>query len=117
MEIAYLMVGKRFQVLDKKDETINQALASANLMQDHPYNTVRSISGKEDEWPYYIMHSYGDWADFRNGYDFCVGKIVGDTGERGKEVVETEHAELEKILQEVRKDIPDAKILVFSHWS
>ena len=138
MESAYLMIGKRFKVQDKKDETINQALASSNLMQNHPYNAVRSISGKKDEWPchipynavrsisgkkdewpYHIIHSYSDSADFGihyKGYDFCVGKIIESTGEPGKEVIEADPAELEKILKEVRKDIPDAKILVFSHW-
>lgn len=95
-------------------------LASSNLVQNHPYNLVRSISGREDEWPYHIQHSYGDSADFGihyKGYDFCVGKIISNTGKQGKEVIETEPAELERILQEVKKDIPDAKVLVFSHWS
>ncbi len=120
MEIAYIMIGRRFKVKDKKERTINEALASFNLVKHPTFNWVRSTAEKNDKWPYYIIHSYGDEADFGvhySSYDFCVGKLITNGGEPGKEVIEVELGELESILKEVKEDIKDAKILGGSYWA
>ena len=125
MEKVYLMAGKRFQVGSVETKAVNDALSHYNLVMNVSSgglwdSTVRRTVDHVGTHRLSLEHSFGDEADFgvhTKGYDFCVGKVIGNTGYGGlPEVIETETSEIEKVLQEVRQDIPDAKVLAFSHW-
>ena len=61
-----------------------------------------------------IWHkSVGDSAD-TNGYDVIIGKTIGTNGYNQPDVVEKELSELEIALNEVKMDIPDARIIAGS---
>jgi hypothetical protein len=110
MEIAYLMAGKRFQAKDLTN--LNQQLAPYNLKtnSDDVCEGVRRSSDAQVK--YQIQQSFGDPADFE-GHDVVVGKYVGTDGD----VIEVDLSELEIALNEVREDIPDAKLIAGSYWS
>lgn len=119
MEIAYLMAGKRFQARDVAD--LNDKLAPykliSNLDRDGAGNlSVRRLKEAQDTFRYDMTQSTGDPADSQ-GYDVIVGKTIGTTGYGQPDVVEKELSELEIVLNEVREDIPDAKLIVGSYWS
>jgi hypothetical protein len=116
MEIAYLMAGKRFQAQDVTD--LNQQLAPYNLKtnSDDVCEGVRRSSDAEGNFRYLIQQSHGDPADFE-GYDVVVGKELGNNGYGQPDVVEVEPSQLEIALNEVKEDIPDAKLIVGSYWS
>lgn len=119
MEIAYLMAGKRFQARDVAD--LNDQLAPyrliSNLDGDGAGNlSVRRLTEAQDTCRYDMTQSAGDPAD-TNGYDVVIGKTIGTTGYGQPDVVEKELSELEITLNEVREDIPDAKIIAGSYWS
>lgn len=116
MQRAYLMAGKRFQV--KNVNYLNKALTRYNLIShlEDIGGGIGSYSARRLSDPvfthrYRICHSYGDIADFED-YDLCIGKIIEST----EEVARAELPEIEKILLEVKEDIPDAEILLFSNW-
>ena len=110
------MAGKRFQVKDWAE--LEAALGKYGLAtnKNHGDNfTVRRLTNYQFITARYrIEHSFDDWADFEDGdgYDVCIGKVIA----YAKIVAETELSEIEKILCEVKEDIPDAKLLVFSNW-
>ncbi len=110
MEIAYLIAGKRFRAKD--EASLNKELSKYNLIADTNNWTARRLSDKETI-RYRMVQSFGDSADI-NGLDVCIGKLI-EKDERN-EVIETDISELEKILEEVKQDIPDAKILGGSYW-
>ena len=116
MEIAYLMAGKRFQARDVTD--LNQQLAPYNLRtnSDDVCEGVRRQSDAPETLRYLIQQSHGDPADF-SGHDVVVGKELGNTGYGHPDIVEKEPSDLETALNEVRTDIPDAKIIAGSYWS
>src|SRR3989344_3983451 len=114
MQKAYLMAGKRFQVKDWAE--LEAALGKYGLVTNkedqfnaRKFRNTATLPSIPTKW-YNIEHSYGDYADFddENGYDVCVGIVIA----YAKEVEETELSTIEKILSEVREDIPDAKLLV-----
>ncbi len=115
MEIAYLMVGKRIRATDVAD--LNRQLAVYKLVSNLSdarleHFSVRRISDLRDTRRYDLTQSVGDSADIL-GYDLIVGKSIHPD----KDVVETELSDLESALNEVREDIPDAKIIAGSYWS
>ena len=119
MEIAYLMAGKRFQARDVAD--LNDKLAPykliSNLSRDGTGNlSVRRLTEPQNTSRYDMTQSAGDPADSQ-GYDVIVGKTIGTTGYGQLDVVEKELSELEIALNEVREDIPDAKLIAGSYWS
>ena len=119
MEIAYLMVGKRFQARDVAD--LNQQLSRHNLVSNLNRNgagnlSVRRLTEPQETSCYDMTQSVGDPAD-TNGYDVIVGKTIGTNGYGQSDVVEKELSELEITLNKVKADIPNAKIIVGSYWS
>ncbi|MBR9691459.1 hypothetical protein GOV06_01610 [Candidatus Woesearchaeota archaeon] len=116
MEIAYLMVGKRFQARDIAD--LNQQLAQYNLRtnSDDVCEGVRRSSDSQGMSRYLIQQSRGDPAEFE-GYDVVVGKELGNSGHGQPDVVEVEPSQLESTLNEVKEDVPDAKLIAGSYWS
>ena len=118
MNIAYLMAGKRFQarnVANLNDQLAPYKLIS-NLSRDGAGNlSVRRLTEAQDTCRYDMTQSVGDSAD-SEGYDVIVGKTIG-TGYGQPDVVEKELSELEIALNEVREDIPDAKLIAGSYWS
>ena len=117
MEIAYLMAGKVFKT-DGSVENLNDLLYPYNLVanadDEYTATSVRRTSDNPDFERYSVEHSIGDSAN--DPKEFCVGKIIDHTGYRKPNVVETTPQNIEGILREVNQDIPDAKVLVFSHW-
>ncbi|MBI2151382.1 hypothetical protein HYU21_01500 [Candidatus Woesearchaeota archaeon] len=45
-----------------------------------------------------------------------MGVVIGKTGYGLSKVIETELIGIEKALEKVKEDIPEASILAFSHW-
>ncbi len=112
MEITYLMAGKRFQARDVAD--LNDQLAPykliSNLDQKGAGNlSVRRLTEAPDTFRYDLTQSAGDSAD-SPGYDVIVGKTIGTNGYGKSDVIETGLSELEIALNEVREDLPDAKL-------
>jgi len=119
MEIVYLMAGKRFQARDVAD--LNSQLLSYKLVSNLDSDgvgdlSVRRLTEAQKTARYDITQSFGDSTD-SEGYDVIVGKEIGTNGYGQPDVVEKELSELEIALNEVRKDIPDAKIIAGSYWS
>src|SRR3989344_9207343 len=116
MEIAYLIAGKRLQARNVTD--LNQQLAPYNLRtnSDDVCEGVRRQSDAPNTSRYLIQQSHGDQADFE-GHDVVVGKELGNNGYGQPDVVEKELSELEIALNEVKTDIPEAKIIVSSYLS
>ncbi len=119
METGYVIAGKRFQAEDVED--LNRQLSKYNLVSNLNNQglgnlSVRRVSDNVPNNRYSIVQSYGDSADFDN-YDVIVGKLVAKNCYGGQDVAEVELSELEKILDEVKKDIPDLRILVGCYWS
>ena len=118
MEIAYLMAGKRFQAKDVKD--LNQQLGRFNLISNLDIDGSGNLSVRKLTEPRGICHydmtqSVGDPADTQ-GYDVIVGKTIGTNGCGQSDVIETVLSALEIALNEVKQDIPDAKIFSGSYW-
>ena len=116
MEVSYIMAGKRFKARDHND--LNRQLNQLGLVTNLDNKGLGSLSARRTTEPgtvrYNLVQSYGDSADIE-GYDVCVGKVIMEN--RDSEVIEvTELSELEKTLEEVKQDIPDAKVLVGSYW-
>ena len=119
MEIVYLMAGKRFQARDVAD--LNSQLSTYKLISNLDSDgvgglSVRKLTEPQDTCRYEMIQSVGDSADSQ-GYDVIVGKEIGTNGYGQPDVVEKELSELEIALNEVRKDIPDARIIAGSYWS
>ncbi len=119
MEIAYLMAGKRFQARDVND--LNDKLGLYKLISNLDGDgagdlSVRRLTESQGTFRYDITQSTGDPADTQ-GYDVIVGKTIGTNGYNQPDVVEKELSELEIALNEVREDIPDAKLIAGSYWS
>ncbi len=119
MEIAYLMAGKRFQAVDLAD--LNAQLApyklTSNLNRDGTGNlTARRLTDPQGTSRYDMTQSTGDPADSED-YDVIVGKLIGIKGYVQPDVIEKELSELEIALNEVKKDIPEAKIIAGSYWT
>ena len=110
------MAGKIFQT-DGTVQNLNGLLKPYNLVADAHDDIFTSVRRTSDT-PYFkrysIEHSFGDSAD--DPREFCVGKIIGDNGYDQPNVVERTLQNIETILKEINQDIPDAKVLVFSHW-
>jgi len=120
MEITYILAGMRFNATDHSElsrQLIQFGLVANLDSRGFGSLTVRRMSEPQGTARYDIVQSFGDSADFK-GYDVCVGKLIGNKnyGEKS-EVIEVEISELEKALVEIKKDIPEAKILVGSYWS
>lgn len=119
MEIAYLIVGKRFKAHDVAD--LNDQLAAykliSNLERDGAGNlSARRLTESQGTFRYDLTQSAGDPANTQ-GYDVIVGKTIGTNVYGKHDVVEKELSELEIALNEVREDIPDAKLIAGSYWS
>lgn len=117
MEIAYLIAGKRFKARDDTD--LNQQLTQYNLVSN--LNTgdwsVRRQTDPQKTHRYLMTQAAGDSAD-SDEYDVIVGRTVGENGYGNQSVIiEKELSDLEIALNEVREDIPDAKIIAGSYWS
>ena len=95
-------------------EDLDSKLARYNLVANEDETSVRRLSDQETERRYSLEHSFGDYAD--GPRDWCVGLVVGTTGYGLSKVIETELISIETALKTVKEDIPDADILVFSHW-
>lgn len=114
--VVYIIAGKRFKAGGVKD--LHEQLALYKLVTDLDNEGLggwgaRRISDNNGMHRYDMINTVGDSADV-NGFDVCIGKLIGDT-HKG-EVVETDVFELEASLAEVRQEIPDAKILGGSYW-
>ena len=119
MEIAYLMAGKRIRARDVAD--LNNKLAQYQLVSNLSTRgegsfSARRIADPEGASRYNLTKSVGDPAD-KQGYDVVVGRTIGENGYEQEDIVEKEISELESVLDEVKIDIPDAKIIAGSHWS
>ncbi len=119
MEITYFIAGKRFEAKNTND--LNSKLAKYELVTNLDETglgnlTVRKLSDPIGESRYEMVQSHGDPADF-DGYDICVGTVIANNGYGQPEVAEVNLSEIEKILAEVRMDIPDANLLVGSYRS
>ena len=113
MQQAYLMVGKRFKAIDLVE--LNSQLAKYNL-RTVSEDVCEGVEKPSDpKVRYLIQQSYGDPADF-DEYDVVIGKEVGNNGCGEQRVIEKEPSELENIVNEVKRDIPDAKIIAGSYW-
>lgn len=114
MEITYMMAGKRFQAQDLDD--VNNQLQAYKLVttSDDICDGVRKVS--EQDRKYVITQSHGDSADF-SGYDIVIGTEIADNGYEQPDVQAVDLLNLETKLNEVREDIPDAKIIFGSYWS
>lgn len=114
--ISYIMAGKRFIAQNVND--LHRQLTPYNLITDLDNKglgswSVRRMSDPSANFRYDMVNTIGDSADL-DGFDVCIGKLIGET--RQSDVVEAETSELEVSLAEVRKDIPEAKILGGSYW-
>lgn len=119
MEIAYLIAGKRFQA--RCIAELNRELAKYGLVSNLSIGGIGSPSARrlkdiQGTLRYEMIQSAGDFADYED-YDLIVGKIIGSAG-RGQsdDIIEKELSELEIALNEVKTDIPDAKIIAGSYW-
>ncbi len=119
METPYLIAGKRFRadnVSELNKKLFEYGLIS-NLNNEGLGNlSVRKISDGVTNNRYDIVQTYGDSAD-SDFFDVIVGKLVAKNAYNHDDVEEVELSNLEEALNEVRQDIPEAKILLGSYWS
>lgn len=109
MEISYVVAGKRFEVQDESE--LNEKLKEYNLVYDRNRGDVRRSSDPENMGRYEAIFFDGETSDV------VVGKEIASNG-YGKPdfpVVSLDYAEMK--LSEVKEDIPDAQVLLFSMWA
>ena len=111
MEIVYLMAGKRFQANNQKD--LEKQLSQYSLTF---HLGIRRLSDPIGFSRYDVVQAFGDSTDVQ-GSDVCIGKLIDKNGYNRPKVMVAELSTLEEALEEVKKDIPDAKILIGSYWS